>query len=175
MWASLSESISRLFFSRVWIIQEIAMSCERSLVLCGTKVTTWGRMRHVYHSLCIFDAEEKDGSLTQTLKEEILSRPAVAKAFRCVPTYLWKKLDYYHTLHDAHTKSFDGYKRQLITRCRMSQCTNPRDKVYGILSLLSQDTASMIVVSYDMEVPQLYATFSKAWIEATGDLDLLTQ
>jgi hypothetical protein len=86
IWASLSESISRPLFSRVWIIQEVAMSCEGSLVLCGTKVTTGGRMQHVYHSLRIFDTEKKGRRLTQTLKEEILSRPAVVKAFRSVPT-----------------------------------------------------------------------------------------
>lgn len=48
VWESLKDVVYRPYFSRLWIMQELAMSCDRSLVLCGRKVTTWGRMRKVY-------------------------------------------------------------------------------------------------------------------------------
>ncbi|KPI34983.1 uncharacterized protein AB675_11923 [Cyphellophora attinorum] len=53
------------------------------------------------------------------------------------------------------------------------QCTDPRDKVYGILSLLSTRMASAIVVDYALPVEHVYMHTLMSHVEMTGRLHLL--
>jgi hypothetical protein len=55
------------------------------------------------------------------------------------------------------------------------KCSEPRDRIYAILGLLSSDIRSKIVVDCDMSIEEVYTNFSVALIEATHSLELLTQ
>lgn len=50
IWDSLSQFMSREYWSRLWIIQELAMGGTSTIIICGRKMTTWERFFRVYHS-----------------------------------------------------------------------------------------------------------------------------
>lgn len=127
LWRSLLSFRSRPYFSRLWIIQEIAMGDEDSLILCGAKVTTWGAMYNVYHSLRISDTKTNDLELTLIFRAELELHSAAYKAYRDVRFYIWKKVEDYRTLQDYQRGGFYRHGRQLVTRCRMASCFEPRD------------------------------------------------
>ena len=173
VWESLKDVVYRPYFSRLWIMQELAMSCDRSLVLCGKKITTWGRMRKVYQCLRILERDLEDDKFKDILRDVILGHDDVKSAYERVPNYHWKVLDDYHGLQDLEARKTDHYQRCLITRCRIAKCQSPQDKVYGMLALLRDDLASQIVANYEHDLQTVYADFTRKWIETMDDLNLL--
>jgi hypothetical protein len=173
VWESLKDLVVREYFSRLWIIQELAMSCDRSWVLCGRKTTTWGRIRRVYQCLRILETGLEDDALKDALKDMILSHDDIKSAYERVPDYHWKLLDDFHGLQNRNARETDSYQRCLITRCRIANCGDLRDKVYGMLALLRDDLASQIVPNYSWDPETVYEDFSRKWIETTDNLNLL--
>jgi hypothetical protein len=149
------------------------MGCANSLVLCGTKVTTWERIQLVYQGLRIFDTGQQDQDLTAILRDELLAHPIAYQAYRNVKFYVWKKVEDLHTLQQSRTRGSDAYGRRLITTCRIVFCEDPRDKVYGMMSLLVPELSSRIDINYNVDIPKAYADFTRAWIETAEDLNLL--
>jgi hypothetical protein len=177
IWDDLSTLITRQYFSRLWIIQELAMGGGReTVILCGSRATTWDKLYRVYHSLHIFQGGHSDDELTNTTLEELRSAdPAVYEAYRNVMFWKWEKCEDFQILQDSESDNLETNKRHLMTRCRGALCATPLDKVYGILGLLGEGMSLKIVPDYETSVRQAYMDFSKAWIQNDGTLEVLTQ
>lgn len=104
-WMAFREMLERLYFRRMWIVQEVALG-KKVVVFCGSHSVTWNEL---------------------------------AKAALCLET------DDGHQ-HEAHrvVRSISGMKRrgkwslvELLDQSFNLFCTNPQDKIYGILSVPS--------------------------------------
>jgi hypothetical protein len=167
--------LSRPYFSRLWILQEIATGDDDSLILCGNKVTTWGAMYNLYRSLRISDTETNDSELSLIFRTNLELHSAAYEAYRDVRFYIWKQVEDYRTLQDGQRGGFYRHSQQLFTRCRTASYTEPRDRVYGMLGLLGPHLASKITVDYDASIAHVYTSFTKAWIEHTNKLEILVE
>jgi hypothetical protein len=64
---------------------------------------------------------------------------------------------------------------QLLRISRTRKCTDPRDKIYGVLSLSPPDFSAKINPQYSLSVTQLYKDIFFIYAERSCRLDLLSQ
>lgn len=175
LWKSMTSLLSRPYFGRLWIIQEMAAGGEDSLVLCGDKTTTWGALYNVYHDLRLCDTQTGDSELALIFRASLELYPAAYKAYRDVPFYIWKQVEDFQTLQNNQRGGISKHSRRLLSRCRMANCTNNWDRVYGILGLLEPHLALKIQVNYEASISDVYTSFTRTWIEHTGKLEILAE
>ena len=169
IWDSLSNLIMRDYWSRLWIIQELALGGEDSTIICGRKVTTWKKLYQVYESFHLFKASYRDPHLASIVRQELQSGARTTyEAYQDVRLWQWEKCDDFQNLLDAVKQGVKVNKRHLLYRCRLSQCLKPVDKVYGIMSLLEPAIAERIIPNHDLSKRELYMDFAKAWIYVEG-------
>lgn len=128
-WSAISELLRRDWFSRLWIVQEVRLACRRSTVQCGRDSI----------SLFLF-----------------------VRAIRCLKGKTWlPSVDVRSCVANA-TRLFTHNKVEflsslLILSCEQ-QCSDPRDKLLGILSLLPESFASKLSTStaYALSPAELY-------------------
>ncbi|CAF9931984.1 hypothetical protein IMSHALPRED_008767 [Imshaugia aleurites] len=178
IWDSLSNLIMRDYWSRLWIIQELAMGGEDSTIICGRKVTTWKKLYQVYESFHLFKTSYSDPHLASVVRQELQSGARTTyEAYQDVRLWQWEKCDDFQNLLDVK-QGLKLNKRHLLYRCRLAQCLKPVDKVYGIMSLLEPAIAERIIPNHDLSIGELYMDFAKAWIYVeggNGDLGFLVQ
>jgi hypothetical protein len=89
---------------------------------------------------------------------DVIRRPQLMFMFRCYATYGGKP-----SLAD------------LITISRYQNATNPRDKIFAILGLLTSDHPcfGLVEPDYNISISRLYTRFAMRHIERSGTLDIL--
>lgn len=138
-----TEYFSRRWFQRVWILQEVSLpDARRVVVKCGAKSTSAMR---ALHSLSLLPS---DGSGALTLGR-----------FYLMPR---KKIMRPKTSHLL----------DLLIETRDRYCSDPRDKVFGLLSIanrLDEDRFFYrLSATYDRSVAQVCAYYSKFFIRQHG-------
>ncbi|KAL1863011.1 hypothetical protein Daus18300_008167 [Diaporthe australafricana] len=134
--------LSRRWFQRVWVLQEVSLPDVRKIVImCGKKSTSAMR---ALHSLSLLPM---DG----------LGSVALGRYF----LMLRKKVmspDKSHLL-DVLIETRDRY------------CSDPRDKIFGVLSIasgLDEGRFPDLVADYDLSTARVYAEYSAFFIESHG-------
>ncbi|KAJ4982712.1 hypothetical protein SVAN01_11800 [Stagonosporopsis vannaccii] len=73
-------------------------------------------------------------------------------------------------------RMFPQRYKSLFQQMRMSlqlSCSDPRDHIYGILSLLDPDVRALVPVDYNLSVTKLYINTFKVYIKTCRDLHVL--
>ncbi|KAI0894613.1 HET-domain-containing protein [Annulohypoxylon nitens] len=169
--------IRRPWFSRVWVIQELAMAKQDPLVVCGRKCTSWSTFmkaeefvsRKVFTEIGMVRRKEPSPP-GQISVEEVNDSP---EEENIEVVGKWKT----GVLHDLYTtmrcKGGESLRRLLFIS-RSSQATDPRDRVYGLLGLLKADLLDppspdhLIEVNYRKPTAEVY-TDAMAHIFSQGD------
>ena len=125
---SLADLLGRDWFERLWIWQEIWLGSARSILQCGFDTVLWNSFRSVIF-LLVFK--------TFLLSE---SNESLFLGSRISPTF--------HLCSQGRTRSFLG----IIDNTQHSKCTDDRDRVYALLSLL-KNTGIEINVEPDYTKP----------------------
>lgn len=169
IWDSLSNLIMRDYWSRLWIIQELALGGEDSTIISGRKVTTWKKLYQVYESFHLFITRYSDPHLASIVRQERQSGARTTyEAYQDVRLWQWEKCDDFQNLLDTVQQGLKLNTRHLMYRCRLAQCLRPVDKVYGIISLLEPAITERIIPNHDLSIRELYMEFAKAWIYVEG-------
>ncbi|GAB1311505.1 hypothetical protein MFIFM68171_01715 [Madurella fahalii] len=168
---SLSDSRSRPWFSRVWILQELAMAKTDPLVVCGWRRVPWSALMNAWKAIArdMFTElgrafvrrpvlKRQDDGLRAQNGTEVESAPEEGT----VELLAKIKLDVLDDLLNSRRSKGGESLRRLLILSRTSQSTNPRDKVYGLLGLLSPDETSEpysipIPINYRKPVWEVYS------------------
>jgi hypothetical protein len=141
LFSMMKQLFSLRYFTRAWVIQEVALAKEASLLVND-------------HELL----------LSPTVMER-LSLIARKKNFQ-LPGVLRSRLS-------AHSTPFTT-----IVACLRAgvtcECTDARDKVFAVLSLMDTQSRSLIPVKYTLDVESVYASAVIALVTRFGNLDLLS-
>jgi len=152
-WRSLESLFHREWFTRVWVLQEIALvHPSRAIVLCGKVEITWSAMRRAI--ICLSSRNNLGPSL---------STPSSRTKFRNYMLDVARVAEY----NPAHSLAL--IVRYFDSRC----CANPRDRVYGLMGLMSEKLRAQIKVDYDLGVLEVYKQFALAQMSHFGRLDPL--
>ena len=174
--------MSRPYWTRVWIVQEIAMASSFPLVGCGSKWipwSHWGRpLREIYRQLSALGTGPDPGGLrpfvdSRFLEDQYFDLDGVRK----------------HTQRTSETGSRDlrNLSRNtdrtnflsLLHRGREMNSTDARDHIYAFLGLISDDTGLLdssrlrLKPDYTLSVRETFCQAARSVLEIEGSLQLL--
>ena len=150
---TINNLLHRQWFKRLWIRQEIWLA-TRAIIRCGKLVLPW----HVFSNAILFLFVQGTEMITIPLGKQIpdfFSRIALA-------TSVCESRAYY----------FQHLRIELANVV----CADPRDKIYGMLSLLHPSQKTMgILPDYTRNVALVYQDATLKFISHTMDLSILLQ
>ncbi|KAF2811268.1 uncharacterized protein BDZ99DRAFT_415778 [Mytilinidion resinicola] len=113
-WRDVEKLIERAWFKRLWVWQEIHLANSHALMQCGHDSILWSRFRRAVQ--CIY---YKGDQATAQLRSKII-------LLQLLTAFL-----------------LDLSLGSLLDFMRGQMCSDPRDKVYGLLGLLGSDMAKI--------------------------------
>ncbi|KAK7704681.1 hypothetical protein SLS64_008445 [Diaporthe eres] len=137
-----AEYFSRRWFQRVWVLQEVSLPDVRSVVImCGSKSTSAMR---ALHSLSL-------------LPSDSLGALALGR--------------FYLMLRKKIMRPEKSHLLDVLIETRDRHCSDPRDKIFGVISIargLDEGRFPELVADYDLSTAQVYARYSRFFIEQHG-------
>jgi hypothetical protein len=135
-WIAISDILYRPWFRRMWIIQE-ALSARQAMMMCGSDILDLVSFLEVIHSMI------KAGALRRIMTHHA-NRHKLSKGPMLV---VLKQLEFlvkakYENIDLFMQLKFKPTILSYLAETRWAEATDPRDKVYGILSL-ANDSRSL--------------------------------
>jgi Heterokaryon incompatibility protein (HET) len=143
-WKVVKELLERPWFDRLWVIQEIQLAKISSVLQCGYSTVSWSHFRSAIISLY--------SNVQHSLQAAGLP---LIKIYR----FVWP------------LQSADFH--ELLSTTAAQLCSNPRDKVYGLLGLTSPSVLASITPQYSKSVAFVYQDAFFAMVKETQRLDVL--
>ncbi|KAF4960811.1 hypothetical protein FSARC_10363 [Fusarium sarcochroum] len=153
-WDPLFRLLQNVWFSRVWIIQEVALSGERAWLYYGDNILSW---KDLVTALC-FASHTDILSQTMRVRGDETAR-AVMRATRLVRT----------TGAVADSKGAGLGLFWLLCMHWESAATDPRDNIYGLLSIarnheVGDPDTPFITPDYHSDVAALYQQVAEKFL-----------
>ncbi|MCJ1323969.1 hypothetical protein MMC10_000631 [Thelotrema lepadinum] len=147
-WKALDLIYWQPWFSRTWIIQEIALA-KKAQVQCGSHEIPWDNLAAAGRVLV-------NHHLTSAL--DIDPSPIVAM----------------QVYRDATVNGKELTLLELMQISRSNRSTDPRDKIYGILGIAADIQAHHIDPNYELSVESAYTNLALSCIRVENNLDFLS-
>lgn len=144
-WVALRALLNRPWFKRLWVLQEVVLSREDPSVVCGLEDCSW----YVLSVVCEWVG--MNGYVEQSYCPNTVLNVG---EIRCV-SYHKARLDLASLVFMIATE-FD--------------CTDARDKVFGLLGLTSQDERNRVIPDYNLSPTELYQDLARDIICRQGNL-----
>jgi Heterokaryon incompatibility protein (HET) len=165
--------LSRSWFRRVWVFQEIIVS-KRPLMQCGWRQTTWD----TFCKAVLLQPRVNDRYGWSLSKKPLVQYVADMFHARCA---FLKEHDFHHLLPPWFDKIQDNIGKgahilTTLSRARRLESSDPRDKVYAVLGVSSEIdiTNDRIAVDYSKTVEQVYTDLAQYMIYSTSSYDILS-
>ena len=179
VYRALYHLLTRPYWRRLWILQEVALGGRASPVLCGTACVLWG---DIYNASRFIELDENrfGRDIVASVKPRILGAWTWEFARDRVPyndgpetssEHLWRfPLSLTAVQQDEH--SFNAVRFQDATRVFNlslgANVTDQKDRVYGILGIASIASLTEIEPDYHLSLRQVYIGFSKQLLVRGG-------
>jgi len=140
--------VSSAWFGRIWTVQEFLLS-DRNVFRIG-KVECSS-----LHFLRYFD-----------IARGLISRPDVQNFT------MRTELSEFRAVLSLDSDDFPSFMERLVRLITLNNCTDPRDKVYGIMSYLKDVCPDFPLgdIDYGKPVSEVYESFTRSMIQATKNL-----
>ncbi|KAB5526422.1 heterokaryon incompatibility protein-domain-containing protein [Coniochaeta sp. 2T2.1] len=140
----------RPYFSRIWIIQELAVSQSNIALFWGKYRLSWEEYFAATFTFANLGFQEKS------------SRNSLGAFLHLI-------------MAAVQLAASDPPLISLLDRYRRQDSTDPRDKVFALLGIAgSQDISSLgCKVDYDMTVVEVYTNLARSYIQRDDNLDVL--
>lgn len=150
LWSSICELLSRPWFGRLWIWQEVMLASNKIILSCGSMAIDF---YHLCTSISWLSSHKPDvfpnlPSLAFYLANRVSVRVSVSTPQRHIN----------HMLYDT----------------RGCQYSDQRDRVYGILSLCYDSNRSGIYPDYTISAPEVFQNAFRQILKNTDKLDMLS-
>lgn len=157
----------RLFWRRMWVIQEFVLA--RDLVLlCGHEGELWEKLFHFWNDeklVCRADGSHRyfTGSSVSSVGEGGMAALISARHSRSDSTrgFLW----------DLRMKPQPIPVDEIMTRFAYGECSDPRDRIYALLTLLNpQEGVEPLSADYRISAEHLYdRVLGYVWLLGSSD------
>lgn len=163
--------VSSSYWPRLLIIQEILLASNETYILAGGEIILFEAMHRTmlvikkYIKILLSATYLTSYDLTELATElensALVQVSAIANIRQVMRNAKWA------IEHAEFVLSPLGLSRQAIY-------SDPRDRVYGILGLISPVQADKITVNYEMPAEVVNTSFAASLVEHTGSLNILT-
>jgi hypothetical protein len=136
--------LQRSWFERLWIRQEVRLA-YRAVVICGFDIIPWQDFRNAVYCL-----QNKQIAL-----------------YHLVGTSEKLFLDRCDMIYDLCAYASSQSITSLIEEAQKCECSDPKDRIYGILGMLSEnDQALKIIPDYRKSIGQVYQDFFLSYLDS---------
>lgn len=160
-WLALADFLSRTYFQRIWVLQELVMAPAGIICLCGSYQLPWAAFEIVHRVLVATNWRVEIGSLFSEVKGEDI----IMEALEFVPIVT--------TL--MHARKLELQTLLDMTRCLLA--TDPRDKIFALLGMADDEQGKFramgIRPDYGKSVQQVYTDLTGRFI-LNGSLELIS-
>ncbi|KAL8821404.1 MAG: hypothetical protein Q9223_000553 [Gallowayella weberi] len=158
VWTAIVKLYNRSWFRRLWILQEVILA-KGIFVLCGNRVLPWstivdfaGHANSVVYAAVLLQHGQKtdiatNGFLSCSLVENLRKRGPI-----------------------SNTTDFTN----LLDETRGREATDQRDRIYGLLGLITDNLRNLIKVDYTWQTSDCYLHICKALITREPTLTILS-
>ncbi|KAF2657048.1 HET-domain-containing protein [Lophiostoma macrostomum CBS 122681] len=150
------------YWSRVWIVQEVAYAQSASVFITGGFTIAYERLMHedILWDLRITFLE-METALLFSKESPILQA-------------LWNGPARIGQAGSARNGQESGYRSNnwLIT-IQGKQCKDPRDYIYAMFHLFPPELRDRIAINYEIPYLELFSFFTRTCIQATNDLSII--
>jgi hypothetical protein len=153
-WVAVAQLWQRGYWSRVWIIQEVVFGTSKSrqcIVHCGCDSIAWETLVALDRAMTLIDPSCYDNEHSDV---DILQ---VSKGARL-------DLSWFIAVHGEHTRNKELPLSYLLIRQSRCKATDPRDKVYALLSMVHESQADGLVVDYGLSTAEVYTMAMKEMV-----------
>ena len=150
---SLNSLLQRRYFSRLWIVQEMILS-KRAVIRIGD-VDFWTDAATAF--LGLSTPNDDDASAVGSDDAEYFLHAESGFLQKWLPTSWWSETSAPWFQHISGGDLFQQSLPQLLALTSSAQCTDPRDRLFGILGLLAtKDEAILMLPDYSLPVQQVF-------------------
>ncbi|KAI9154865.1 Heterokaryon incompatibility protein [Paramyrothecium foliicola] len=158
---AVNDLFERAWWQRVWTVQESVL-CPKLRIICGPRqlpadqlfAVGKGWFRHLY-------------TCCQDTWYEIFKSTAGQPGLGDVCTALGK-------LGDMRAATEQFKFGQILSKFMSRNCSDPHDKLYGLLGFASKEEAAFIVPDYSKPVAEVFEAAALGLMQCTNSLDLLS-
>ncbi|KAF1999093.1 HET-domain-containing protein [Amniculicola lignicola CBS 123094] len=169
---ALHEMMTRTYWSRLWVIQEVVMGASSTVLRCGANSLEW-------ETFCAGIAVLYNGK-NWNLKDHLLRKERVHRNLSDDQGWLTTSL---HLVHQdlrllVRYEGEGGDKlnlRRLLEIASSASCRDVRDKVFALVGMMEPGIAHEVVHNYNFDIPRLFAAVTKAFILHYDNLEPLRQ
>ena len=155
-WTAINAIRSRLYWGRVWMIQELAVSKKDPLVGCGHKWVPFSAFRTL-ESVTSVDFYKPNQRWNRAF--DAYTNPLVEQI----------------RIRDEFRKSGKMDLQGLILRTHTFQASNQLDKLYALLGLVDNKHRKALEVNYNIKNAELCTQLTKHLIQDENDLQILSR
>ncbi|OQV07259.1 hypothetical protein CLAIMM_11717 [Cladophialophora immunda] len=174
--AALYLFLTRPYFRRAWILQEVALS-SNPMISCGLRSgTTFEALETAAAHLS--DMLSRDPDLAQKMKD---STPGL-RSIDPAQLLFVRKLFYFRHLHMGRARNgfimhdirntAPGYLESAIL-ARDFEAAIPHDKLFALWNVARDKAGLEFITDYSRPYEETYMDFTKAWCAHSGSLDMI--
>lgn len=156
--------LHRPWFSRLWIRQEVQLASSAAVITCGHSQVPWPVFLRAF-VLILHRRVEANEERGPNIEPAVIDRARLVE-FQLVET---KMALIGFTSAGSETVSLCDLRQNF----EYSDCFDPRDRIYGIMSFLPDHIREGIVPDYTRPVGDVYKDAFLHYIHTTADLSLL--
>lgn len=154
-WVDLRKFLSRPWFHRVWILQEVVL--QRTVeFICGSKCFDWNDLALFAYYMVKYDMEQFLGFEEASDQETSESS--------CTRIRMISDMKDYHQGFEQKSSLF-----AVLIEGRGAKATNLRDKVFGVMGMSDQ----VVYPDYERPIPDVYREACKACLNSADVVRLL--
>jgi len=177
-WPALFELMTSRWFSRRWVVQEIALA-PKAIVHCGKKAVTWDDFSS---AISTFMDKARPETLEQESQQQSDGQPGrkrlTIEGLRTLKgsgaiALVAAKSDLVRFGSQGEVSERKKTLEELISTLTAFDCGDPRDVIYAVLSVASGNPQNDIRPHESKSLLQLYTEFIKYCAEALGSLDMI--
>ncbi|KAI1735821.1 heterokaryon incompatibility protein-domain-containing protein [Xylaria scruposa] len=154
----------REFWNRLWIVQEI-INAQTVIVYCGDLSAPWEVFQQVSAIFGRHELDIRHRFPQGVTKSSRLGLPYAETMCRKGPASL-------DILHQPADKGFEALLKVLRV-CRTKLAAEPRDKVFGILGILSEDVRGELSPNYNASIREVYTNVVDVLLHTTRRVDII--
>ncbi|KAI1448329.1 HET-domain-containing protein [Annulohypoxylon stygium] len=167
---------NRRWFSRLWVVQEMSLANQEAIIKCGSYETKWSNFVRAWTYIYVGTRRGKVLPSGATNKQEQLTVNVSEKTRRVIPASAikgQKQMIIKSSLSGFFVAS-DFSMLNLRTTLRDFHCSDPRDHLYAVLTLIGEDERKLIPPpDYTQPYAELYTQVMVARFKSMNNINVL--
>ncbi|KAK5675694.1 hypothetical protein LTS10_011794 [Elasticomyces elasticus] len=165
-WLATHDFFQRPFWTRLWVVQEMALAPHNMLMFAGNASITWREVQDAVSAIHVHFFYAKDVGFAHD-RDSVLGGEAAP--------VVWDVRTLHHLyfgLARIVLKESLGEPRmsisELLETSSGTECKRNLDKVYGLLGVMAAEVANRVAVDYSLAEADVFNDVARLFIEAKG-------